>query len=62
LTVALADELQCHSALTRVVDAYFEESRVAHGDHAGEMSPFKLFEEAIGAPIRTTRGEGTVVA
>lgn len=55
LTVALADELQCPSALTRVVDAYFEESRVTHGDHAGEMSPFRLFEEAIGAPIRVKR-------
>ena len=62
LTVALADELQCHSALTRVVDAYFEESRITHGDRAGEMSPFKLFEEAIGTPIRSTRSGATVVA
>jgi len=62
LTVALADELQVPSALSRVVDAYFEESRVTHGDHAGEMSPFRLFEEAVGAPIRTTRADGIVVA
>lgn len=62
LTVALADELQCPSALTRVVDAYFEESRATHGDHAGEMSPFRLFEDAIGSPIRVTRDGNIVVA
>ncbi len=62
LTMALAQELGSPIELSRVVDSYFESARVTYGDAAGEMIPFKLFEDALGAPIRTTRGQGTVVA
>lgn len=57
LTVALADELKVPSALSRVIDTYYEESRSAHGDYAGEMSPFRLFEEAVGVDFRAERGD-----
>jgi 3-hydroxyisobutyrate dehydrogenase len=38
--------------LSAVVEQVFRRARATYGDQAGEMTPFKLYEDMIGRQIR----------
>lgn len=52
LSIDLARSVGVPVELSALVDQLFRRGRAAYGDRAGEMAPFKLYEDAIGTPLR----------
>jgi 3-hydroxyisobutyrate dehydrogenase len=52
LSIDLARSVGVPVELSSLVDQVFRRGRAQYGDRAGEMAPFKLYEDLIGAPLR----------
>lgn len=52
LSVDLARSVGVPVELSGLVEQVFRRGRAAYGDRAGEMAPFKLYEDLIGGPLR----------
>ncbi|MGO4593287.1 NAD(P)-dependent oxidoreductase [Leifsonia sp. 2TAF2] len=52
LSVDLARSVGVPVELSSLVDQVFRRGRAQYGDRAGEMAPFKLYEDLIGTPLR----------
>lgn len=57
LSIDLARSVGISVELSGLVEQVFRRGKALYGDHAGEMAPFKLYEEMVGAPLRTVREE-----
>ncbi|MBI5160943.1 MAG: NAD(P)-dependent oxidoreductase [Micrococcales bacterium] len=52
LSIDLARSTGISVELSGLVEQVFRRARNAYGDRAGEMSPFRLYEDLVGAPLR----------
>lgn len=52
LSIDLARSVGVPVELSSLVDQVFRRGRAQYGDRAGEMAPFKLYEDLIGTPLR----------
>ncbi|WP_138443183.1 NAD(P)-dependent oxidoreductase [Sinomonas susongensis] len=52
LSIDLARSVGVSVELSALVEQVFRRSRAVHGDRAGEMTPFRLYEELTGGPLR----------
>lgn len=53
LSTDLAAAVGVPVEVSAVVEQVYRRARAAYGDRAGEMTPFKLYEDLLGAPLRT---------
>lgn len=58
LSVDLAASVGVPVELSALVEQLYRRARAAYGDQAGEMTPFRLYEETIGHPLRLDRQAG----
>jgi len=54
LSVDLARSVGMPVELSALVEQQFRRAKAIFGDRAGEMTPFKLYEDLVGAPLRRT--------
>ncbi len=54
LSVDLARSVGMPVELSALVEQQFRRAKAMFGDRAGEMTPFKLYEDLVGAPLRRT--------
>jgi 3-hydroxyisobutyrate dehydrogenase len=59
LSVDLARSVGMPVEMSALVEQQFRRAKAMFGDRAGEMSPFKLYEDLVGAPLRRTPTEET---
>lgn len=59
LSIDLARSVGMPFELSALVEQQFRRAKAMFGDRAGEMSPFKLYEDLVGAPLRRTLTEAT---
>lgn len=59
LSVDLARSVGVSVELSGLVEQVFRRAKAAYGDRAGEMAPVRLYEDLIGAPLRTVSEEVT---
>jgi len=52
LSVDLARSVGMPAELSSLVEQVFRRARASYGDRAGEMTPFKLYEDLLGHPLR----------
>jgi 3-hydroxyisobutyrate dehydrogenase len=52
LSVDLARSVGMPAELSSLVEQVFRRARAGYGDRAGEMTPFKLYEDLLGHPLR----------
>ena len=52
LSVDLARSVGLPFELSGLVEQQFRRAKAMYGDRAGEMSPFRLYEDLLGAPLR----------
>ena len=52
LSVDLARSVGVSVELSALVEQVFRRARNVHGDRAGEMTPFRLYEDMVGSPLR----------
>jgi 3-hydroxyisobutyrate dehydrogenase len=52
LSVDLARSVGMPAELSALVEQIFRRARATYGDRAGEMTPFKLYEDLLGSPLR----------
>ncbi|HWK76752.1 MULTISPECIES: NAD(P)-dependent oxidoreductase [unclassified Microbacterium] len=57
LSVDLARSVGIPVELSALVEQQFRRAKALFGDRAGEMTPFKLYEDLVGAPLRRTPTE-----
>jgi 3-hydroxyisobutyrate dehydrogenase len=57
LSVDLARSVGMPVELSALVEQQFRRAKALYGDRAGEMTPFKLYEDLVGAPLRRTPTE-----
>ncbi|WAA66069.1 NAD(P)-dependent oxidoreductase [Microbacterium oxydans] len=57
LSVDLARSVGMPFELSALVEQQFRRAKAMFGDRAGEMTPFKLYEDLVGAPLRRTPAE-----
>lgn len=57
LSVDLARSVGIPVELSALVEQQFRRAKATFGDRAGEMTPFKLYEDFVGAPLRRTPTE-----
>ncbi|MCU1506413.1 MAG: 3-hydroxyisobutyrate dehydrogenase, partial [Microbacteriaceae bacterium] len=62
LSVDLARSVGISVELSAIVEQVFRRARNIHGDRAGEMTPFRLYEDMVGTPLRLVPVEEKVVA
>lgn len=62
LSVDLARSVGISVELSAIVEQVFRRARNIHGDRAGEMTPFRLYEDMVGTPLRLAPVEEKVVA
>ncbi|MCU1582683.1 MAG: 3-hydroxyisobutyrate dehydrogenase [Microbacteriaceae bacterium] len=62
LSVDLARSVGISVELSAIVEQVFRRARNIHGDRAGEMTPFRLYEDLVGTPLRLVPVEEKVVA
>jgi 3-hydroxyisobutyrate dehydrogenase len=62
LSVDLARSVGISVELSAIVEQVFRRARNIHGDRAGEMTPFRLYEDMVGTPLRLAEVEEKVVA
>jgi len=60
LSIDLARSVGVPVELSSLVDQVFRRGRAQYGDRAGEMAPFKLYEDLIGTPLRLATAEEVV--
>lgn len=60
LSIDLARSVGVPVELSSLVDQVFRRGRAQYGDRAGEMAPFKLYEDLIGEPLRLARAREEV--
>lgn len=53
LSIDLARSVGVPSELSALVEQVFRRARASYGDLAGEMTPFKLYEDLLGRELRT---------
>ncbi len=56
LSIDLARAVGVSAELSSLVEQVFRRARATYGDRAGEMIPFKLYEDLIGTPLRLVAG------
>ena len=56
LSVDLARSVGIPYELSGLVDQLFRRAKAQYGDRAGEMAPFRLYEDLVGAPLRRKPG------
>jgi 3-hydroxyisobutyrate dehydrogenase len=61
LSVDLARSVGVSVELSAIVEQVFRRARNIHGDRAGEMTPFRLYEDMVGNPMRLSSVEEEVV-
>ena len=54
LSIDLARSVGVAAELSGLVEQIYRRAKAQYGDRAGEMSPFKLYEDLAGAPLRRT--------
>lgn len=52
LSVDLARSVGMPAEVSSLVEQVFRRARASYGDRAGEMTPFKLYEDLLGRPLR----------
>jgi 3-hydroxyisobutyrate dehydrogenase len=52
LSIDLARSVGVPAELSGLVEQLYRRAKALYGDKAGEMSPFRLYEDAIGTPLR----------
>lgn len=52
LSIDLARSVGVSVELSAIVEQVFRRARTLHGDRAGEMTPFRLYEDMVGHPLR----------
>ncbi|WP_426518003.1 NAD(P)-dependent oxidoreductase [Diaminobutyricibacter sp. McL0618] len=57
LSIDLARSVGVSVELSALVEQVFRRARNLHGDRAGEMTPFRLYEDMLGTPLRLARVE-----
>ncbi|HEY2557627.1 MAG TPA: NAD(P)-dependent oxidoreductase [Diaminobutyricibacter sp.] len=57
LSIDLARSVGVSVELSALVEQVFRRARNLHGDRAGEMTPFRLYEDMVGVPLRLARVE-----
>ncbi|MFC7788080.1 NAD(P)-dependent oxidoreductase [Microbacterium sp. MAHUQ-60] len=57
LSIDLARSVGMPVELSALVEQQFRRAKAMFGDRAGEMTPFKLYEDLVGAPLRRTPAE-----
>ena len=57
LSVDLARSVGMPVELSSLVEQQFRRAKALYGDRAGEMTPFKLYEDLVGAPLRRAQTE-----
>lgn len=57
LSIDLARSVGMPVELSALVEQQFRRAKAMFGDRAGEMTPFKLYEDLVGAPLRRTPTE-----
>jgi 3-hydroxyisobutyrate dehydrogenase len=62
LSIDLARSVGVPVELSSLVDQVFRRGRAQYGDRAGEMAPFKLYEDLIGEPLRLATAASEEVA
>ncbi len=62
LSVDLARSVGISVELSAIVEQVFRRARNIYGDRAGEMTPFRLYEDMVGTPLRLAPVEEKVVA
>ncbi|MFP3465903.1 NAD(P)-dependent oxidoreductase [Leifsonia sp. SIMBA_070] len=60
LSIDLARSVGVPVELSSLVDQVFRRGRAQYGDRAGEMAPFKLYEDLIGTPLRLATADEVV--
>jgi 3-hydroxyisobutyrate dehydrogenase len=61
LSIDLARSVGVSVELSAIVEQVFRRARSLHGDSAGEMTPFRLYEEMAGGPLRLNKVDEEVV-
>jgi 3-hydroxyisobutyrate dehydrogenase len=59
LSVDLARSVGVPVELSSLVEQVYRRARASYGDRAGEMTPFQLYEDLVGHPLRLDRAEAT---
>lgn len=62
LSIDLARAVGVSTELSALVEQVFRRARATYGDRAGEMSPFKLYEDLIGRELRLVAAVDTPTA
>ncbi len=62
LSVDLARSVGVSVELSAIVEQVFRRARNIHGDRAGEMTPFRLYEDMVGTPLRLALVDDEAVA
>lgn len=62
LSVDLARSVGVSVELSAIVEQVFRRARNIHGDRAGEMTPFRLYEDMVGTPLRFAPVDDEAVA
>lgn len=57
LSIDLARSVGVPAELSALVEQVYRRAKASYGDRAGEMTPVKLYEDLIGAPLRLQRDE-----
>jgi 3-hydroxyisobutyrate dehydrogenase len=57
LSVDLARSVGVSVELSGLVEQIFRRAKALHGDRSGEMTPFRLYEDMVGTPLRTVSEE-----
>jgi 3-hydroxyisobutyrate dehydrogenase len=52
LSIDLARSVGVPAELSGLVEQIYRRARASYGDNAGEMTPFRLYEDVIGEPLR----------
>lgn len=52
LSIDLARSVGMPAEVSSLVEQVFRRARASYGDRAGEMTPFKLYEDLLGRPLR----------
>lgn len=60
LSIDLARSVGVSTELSALVEQIFRRARATYGDRAGEMSPFKLYEDLIGRDLRLVPPAGVL--
>ncbi|QIM19573.1 NAD(P)-dependent oxidoreductase [Leucobacter coleopterorum] len=58
LSIDLARSVGMPSEVSALVEQVFRRARRSYGDSAGEMTPFKLYEDLLGEPLRLANTAG----